>query len=918
MKFFRTNTSRKYIKRIFKFSVLIFLIEVFPISSFLNTNKRIYANDLRNDQINKQIISREISDIKLIAKEISVAIVGATQGSGVLYDRKQIYHDEILRFIGYEYEIITAWHVVKDNTAGEEISLILKDGKEYIVEISDIKRIEGLDFAVIKFISRKKYKTAFELNPESSIDYSMPLFRKKKIFVAGFPLKRNKRLHISQGILVGETFYGSEGYNLFYDAPTEQGMSGGPILDENGEFIGIHGRGEKNITTSNFRGYTVKTGVNSGLSSYLIYRLDDFYKNLSPSNDKPEKDSLEAIEHYVVNAEREIRRNSGDPSSAIFYYDKAISTAERIFTDTFLENSKLSEFYLKRATLKEKKEDFKGAAKDYQYAKDLDSSRIKKIYIATLEIPFYAKINDLTKTEKLVKELRKDLINALEDIANFKDGKSSISEDFDFFKNNENALSDYEGLIVSTFHFVENVLSNISDQEKINNYTEAINLVKKLNNRNENLFILYSQRAKLREAQENYKDALLDYNYAIELNNNNTDLFLDRAKLKLKLNDIKGAIKDINNSIVINDLNIKSYLLRAEINSKYGKAEAAYNDIEKIIKLNNEKGTFKLITSDINFQLGQIYLYLKDYEAAEKEYSKVIKKRKASLLDNTPGDLGKNKRTNYLSKVKGEVINNELLLNKKLAYWGRAIARRNLNKLSDAILDYKKVLKIDPKNISALENLGDLFQQQGNYNEALEYFNKLIELVSNNARYYSKRAYQKGLLKDNKGAIEDLNKAIEIEPTNSINFYNRGLAKNNLDNYKNAIEDYSMAIELDPENASAYANRGYAKGSLGDFEGAIEDYNIAINIEKNFIGAFLNRALIKYKIDDLEGAIRDSNKVLTLEENNKYALNTRGLAKYKLGDLKSGCIDLKRASNLDFGEAIKYLKSKEGKWCNKD
>ena len=90
---------------------------------------------------------------------------------------------------------------------------------------------------------------------------------------------------------MGETYYGSEGYNLFYDAPTEQGMSGGPILDENGKFIGIHGRGEKNITKSNFRGYTVKTGVNSGLSSYLIYRLDDFYKNLSPSNNKPEKDS---------------------------------------------------------------------------------------------------------------------------------------------------------------------------------------------------------------------------------------------------------------------------------------------------------------------------------------------------------------------------------------------------------------------------------------------------------------------------------------------------------------------------------------------------------------------------------------------------------------------------------------------------
>ena len=109
--------------------------------------------------------------------------------------------------------------------------LILKDGTEYSVEISDIKRIEGLDFAVIKFISRKKYKTSFELNPE---EFNIPR-KEDKVFIAGFPLGSNNQLKIAEGDLIAETFWGEEGYDLFYDAATNVGMSGGGVFSDLGQ-----------------------------------------------------------------------------------------------------------------------------------------------------------------------------------------------------------------------------------------------------------------------------------------------------------------------------------------------------------------------------------------------------------------------------------------------------------------------------------------------------------------------------------------------------------------------------------------------------------------------------------------------------------------------------------------------------------
>ena len=878
MKLFRTNKSRTYINKIFKFSVLIFLIEIFSISPFLETNKKIHANDLKNDQIKNQKISREISDIKLIAKEISVAIYGATQGTGVLYQRNEIYHPEIIRFIGYEYKIITAWHVVKDNTSGEEISLILKDGKEYIVEIRDIKRIEGLDFAVIKFISRKKYKTSFELNPE---EFNIPR-KEDKVFIAGFPLGSNNQLKIAEGDLVAETFWGEEGYDLFYDAPTVIGMSGGPILNDQGYFIGIHGRGEKDSKKSNFRGYTVKTGVNLGLRSSNALQLEDWYKSPNLSEDRPKEESLEALNYYKFKAETAIRKNNDDYASAISYYDKAIAIGEKIFSDHFLGNYNVLNLYLERGNLKAKNKDFIGAKNDFKNAKRFSKERYGKILIKIAEIPFYVEIGDYQTAEIFSKELKEDLFKEMDELNNMNSSKSEFYNAI--LESEEFSKSAYQGMLLSMYIFAENALSNISKEDKIKNLTEGINAVENINIKHENLYILYNQRAKLKESQKNYQGALLDFNKALKLSNSDSNLLLDRAKLKLKLKDIVGAINDINKSIEINDLNINSYLLRAAINADKGKEEEAYDDIEKIIKLSNEQKGYDFTTSDINYQLGQIFKDLKDYESAEKEYSKVIKIRKASLLDNTPGNLDKNKRTDYQLKEKGEVINNELLHKKKLAYWGRAIARRKLNKLSDAILDYKKVLEIDPKNISALENLGDLFQQQGNYNEALEYFNKAIELVSNNAYIFSKRGYLKA----------------------------------NLRNYNGAIQDLSKSIELDPEYPFAYASRAYVKSELEDYEGAIQDSNKAIDINKNYLIAIGNRAWYKYKINDLEGAINDSNKVLSFEKNNGYVLYTRGLTKYKLGDLINGCLDLKRASNLDIEEAINYLKSEEGKWCNKD
>ncbi|RCV64745.1 Tetratricopeptide (TPR) repeat [Methanophagales archaeon] len=68
-------------------------------------------------------------------------------------------------------------------------------------------------------------------------------------------------------------------------------------------------------------------------------------------------------------------------------------------------------------------------------------------------------------------------------------------------------------------------------------------------------------------------------------------------------------------------------------------------------------------------------------------------------------------------------------------------------------------------------------------------------------------------------AIECFDKVIELDPNYTYAYSNRGIAYKNLKEYERAIEDYNKAIELDPNYANAFSNRELALSKLKEQEG---------------------------------------------------------------------------------------------------
>lgn len=109
-------------------------------------------------------------------------------------------------------------------------------------------------------------------------------------------------------------------------------------------------------------------------------------------------------------------------------------------------------------------------------------------------------------------------------------------------------------------------------------------------------------------------------------------------------------------------------------------------------------------------------------------------------------------------------------------------------------------------------------------------------------------------------AIEHYNKSIRLNPDNASSYYNRGNACRNKGDYDRAMEDYDKAIELDSNLAIAYHNRGnvYIQQGGSDFtKSARSDYNKAIELDPGSTISYYARAITWLISSDWENAKTD-------------------------------------------------------------
>jgi Flp pilus assembly protein TadD len=276
-------------------------------------------------------------EVETIAKQITVQIVDnqnpSIAGSGV-----------IIKQAGNIYTAITAYHVVK---AGKK-NIIMPDNQSY--QIRNIKPLKGSDLAVVELSSSKSYKIAKIGNSDKSTASTI-------VYVAGFPARTaaisNPSFFFNKGQVNANGSAQRDGYNFIYDNDTLKGMSGGAILNEQGELVGIHGRadeqeiGEKSLSRvitglgitiysalRQLQAVGIDVGVKPPTLVAAVPKADDFF--IRAKQKSSQKNYQSAIEDYTeairlnpnyyqaYNNRGSARENLGDKKGAIIDFNSAL------------------------------------------------------------------------------------------------------------------------------------------------------------------------------------------------------------------------------------------------------------------------------------------------------------------------------------------------------------------------------------------------------------------------------------------------------------------------------------------------------------------------------------------------------------------------------------------------------------------
>ncbi|MCL1471946.1 S1 family peptidase [Argonema antarcticum] len=160
--------------------------------------------------------------VREVARSIAVKVLcGDTCGSGILIAKQ-----------GQIYTVLTNDHVLTAGY-GKPYRIQTPDGRIYPATVLRASGFGGDDLGLLQFGSSASYRLA-------SLPVSSTLAVGDRVFAAGFPVEAEEFVFNSGEIsLILDRALGG-GYQIGYTNDIQKGMSGGPVLNDRGEVVGIN------------------------------------------------------------------------------------------------------------------------------------------------------------------------------------------------------------------------------------------------------------------------------------------------------------------------------------------------------------------------------------------------------------------------------------------------------------------------------------------------------------------------------------------------------------------------------------------------------------------------------------------------------------------------------------------------------
>lgn len=242
-----------------------------------------------------------------------------------------------------------------------------------------------------------------------------------------------------------------------------------------------------------------------------------------------------------------------------------------------------------------------------------------------------------------------------------------------------------------------------------------------------------------------------------------------------------------------------------------------------------------------------------------------------------------------------------LLVNAFFSYGRLPIWRNSLSVYEDILSKY-------PEQFVALNSAGVECMMLNEHEKSLAYFRKAVQFAPNNYKGY----YNMGLLyiKTNQPeqAIESFNRTINLYEYYKA-YAARASAYYMLNDLPKAINDANKALLLNNNNPKAHFILGNCYNDLNQLDQAILEYNLAIQLNGEESDYYFKRAIVLGKKQLFSDCLNDLIVCLELNPNNYEAHYWKGVSLVNLN--KNPCEDFKIAAQNNFEPAV----SAYNKYC---
>jgi tetratricopeptide (TPR) repeat protein len=202
---------------------------------------------------------------------------------------------------------------------------------------------------------------------------------------------------------------------------------------------------------------------------------------------------------------------------------------------------------------------------------------------------------------------------------------------------------------------------------------------------------------------------------------------------------------------------------------------------------------------------------------------------------------------------------------------------------NDALIQFKKTIKLDPKFAPAHYNFGCLLIETENYREAVESLSNAIALSPHSDQLYLARGNAYRFLSEFEEAAKNYRDAIALNLRFTEAWSNLGYVLNQLHRYEEALNAYQAALEIDPERHEIHINKANVLRALNRYDEALECCERAEEIclkqsavtkQNELVDVIINRTKIYQDLENHEMALQILNrysqnniKILTLKAN---------------------------------------------------